>query len=60
VRNSDRFYLCGGLLGTIVFLEAGMLAGPERPLEQQVTSRRARRFVKAVHSAYNVRSCVCQ
>jgi hypothetical protein len=34
VRNSDRFYHWGGLLGTIAFLEAGVLAGPEEPLEQ--------------------------
>jgi putative isomerase len=34
VRNSDRFYHWGGLLGTIAFLEAGVLAGPERPLGQ--------------------------
>jgi neutral trehalase len=32
VRNSDRFYHWGGLLGTIAFIEAGIIEGPERPL----------------------------
>jgi putative isomerase len=31
--NSDRFYHWGGLLGSIAFIEAGFLAGPEEPLD---------------------------
>ena len=30
--NSDRFYHWGGLLGLIAFIEAGVLEGPEQPL----------------------------
>jgi hypothetical protein len=32
VRNSDRFYHWGGLLGLAAFIEAGTIAGPEEPL----------------------------
>jgi glycogen debranching enzyme len=32
VRNSDRFYHWGGLLGTVAMIEAGRLGAPEEPL----------------------------
>jgi hypothetical protein len=32
VPNSDRFYHWGGLLGTIAFIEAGYLEGPEKAI----------------------------
>jgi hypothetical protein len=32
VRNSDRFYHWGGLLGLIALIEAGHLPPPEQPL----------------------------
>jgi hypothetical protein len=33
VRNSDKFYHWGGLLGLIALIEAGYMEGPERPLQ---------------------------
>lgn len=35
--NSDRFYHWGGLLGLIAFIEAGVIAGPETPLDIEST-----------------------
>jgi hypothetical protein len=35
VPNSDRFYHWGGLLGTIVFIEAGVLGKPEEALSSR-------------------------
>jgi hypothetical protein len=32
VRDSDRFYHWGGLLGTVAMIEAGLLGAPEEPL----------------------------